>query len=123
MGRLSKDDRVTINALSARGTTRSEMARPLAVSEGTVRYRLTRMESCAVDGRSRQEPQAQALRSPGASNRLRCSRARELNLRPSPVAAPAQAATCTHFFSSRALTNLSHLAMPARFSGMYVQRS
>lgn len=60
MGRLSTEDRVTIRSLSVRGATRSEIARLLGVSEGTVRYHLARMAAGAVDGRARQEPRAQA---------------------------------------------------------------
>ncbi|WP_238242203.1 IS21 family transposase [Methylobacterium isbiliense] len=50
-----------MRALSARGTSKSEIARLLQVSEGTVRYHLKRIEGAIVDGRSRQALKAAAL--------------------------------------------------------------
>jgi transposase len=50
--------RMTIKTLSSRGATKSEIARLLGVTEGAVRYHVTRMQSGALDGRSRQEPKA-----------------------------------------------------------------
>lgn len=45
MGRLDEEARMTIKALSARGSTRSEIARLLGVTEGAVRYHAKRMVS------------------------------------------------------------------------------
>ena len=45
MGRLDEEARMTIKALSARGSTRSEIARLLGVTEGAVRYHAKRMAS------------------------------------------------------------------------------
>lgn len=61
MGRLDPEARMTIKALSARGATRSEVARLLGVTEGAVRYHLRRMASGTADGRSRQKPAAEAF--------------------------------------------------------------
>ena len=61
MGRLDPEARMTIKALSARGATRSEIARLLGVTEGAVRYHARRMASGAADGRSRQRPTAEAF--------------------------------------------------------------
>src|SRR3712207_6502120 len=61
MGRLDTEARMTIKALSSRGTTTSDIARLLGVTEGAVRYHLERMRSSAVDGRSRQPFRAQAV--------------------------------------------------------------
>jgi transposase len=61
MGRLDPEARMTIKTLSARGATRSEIARLLGVTEGAVRYHARRMASGAADGRSRQRPTAEAF--------------------------------------------------------------
>ena len=61
MGRLDPEARMTIKTLSARGATRSEIARLLGVTEGAVRYHARRMASGAADGRSRQRPAAEAF--------------------------------------------------------------
>jgi predicted ArsR family transcriptional regulator len=61
MGRLDTEARITIKVLSSRGTTTSDIARILGVTEGTVRYHLERMHSSAVDGRSRQAFRAEAV--------------------------------------------------------------
>ena len=61
MGRLDEEARMTIKALSARGSTRSEIARLLGVTEGAVRYHAKRMASGVVDGRTRQRPKAEAV--------------------------------------------------------------
>src|SRR4029453_6196426 len=61
MGRLDPEARMTIKALSARGATRSGIARLLGVTEGTVRYHARRMASGAADGRSRQRQAAEAF--------------------------------------------------------------
>ena len=61
MGRLDEEARMTIKALSARGSTRSEIARLLGVTEGAVRYHAKRIASGVVDGRTRQRPKAEAV--------------------------------------------------------------
>src|SRR5918997_303997 len=61
MRRLDPEARMTIEALSARGATRSEVARLLGVTEGAVRYHLRRTASGTADGRSRQKPAAEAF--------------------------------------------------------------
>jgi transposase len=61
MGRLDEGARMTIRTLVARGATRSEIARLLGVTEGTVRYQVRRMASGATDGRSRQRLAAEAV--------------------------------------------------------------
>ena len=54
MSRLDPEARMTIRALTARGATRSEIARLLGVTEGAVRHHLRRMAAGAADGRSLQ---------------------------------------------------------------------
>ena len=65
MGRLDPEARMAIKALAERGTTRSEIARLLGVTEGAVRHHLRRMAAGAADGRSlqpqRAESQAEAI--------------------------------------------------------------
>ena len=65
MGRLDPEACMTIKALAARGTTRSEIARLLGVTEGAVRHHLRRMAAGVADGRSlqplRAESQAAAI--------------------------------------------------------------
>ena len=65
MGRLDPEARMAIKALAERGTTRSEIARLLGVTEGAVRHHLRRMAAGAADGRSlqpqRAEGQAEAI--------------------------------------------------------------
>src|SRR4051794_41915651 len=65
MGRLDPEARMTIKALAGRGTTRSEIARLLGVTEGAVRHHLRRMAAGVADGRSlqpqRAESQAEAI--------------------------------------------------------------
>ncbi len=58
MGRLDPEARMTIKTLAARGASNSQMARLLGVTEGAVRYHVERMQTGALDGRSRQEPKA-----------------------------------------------------------------
>jgi predicted transcriptional regulator len=60
MGRLDAEARMTIKVLSARGSTQSEIARLLGVSEGAVRYHARRMAAGAVDRRAQQRPKAEA---------------------------------------------------------------
>ncbi len=52
---------MTIRTLVTRGATRSEIARLLGVTEGTVRYQVKRMASGTADGRSRQKFAAEAV--------------------------------------------------------------
>src|SRR3712207_8345116 len=65
MGRLDPEARMTIKTLAARGTTRSDIARLLGVTEGAVRHHLRRMAAGVADGRSlrpmRAESQAEAI--------------------------------------------------------------
>lgn len=61
MGRLNEEARMTIKVLGERGTTGSEIARLLGVSEGAVRYHVKRMGSGSVDGRSSQPQKAAAF--------------------------------------------------------------
>ena len=55
MGRLDREARNAMAVLLDRGHTKSDVARLLGVSEGTVRYHDRRMREGAVDGRSRQQ--------------------------------------------------------------------
>jgi len=61
MSRLDAEARMAIKVLSARGSTQSEIARLLGVTEGAVRYHARRMAVGAVDGRGRQRPKAEAF--------------------------------------------------------------
>jgi transposase len=61
MGRLDAEARMVIKALSARGSTQSEIARLLGVTEGAVRYHCRRMAGGALDGRVRQRPKAETF--------------------------------------------------------------
>ena len=54
MARLSREDRMTIEALSRRGQSNRELARLLGVTEGAVRYHRRRHAEAAVDGRGGQ---------------------------------------------------------------------
>jgi transposase len=60
MGRLDPEARMAIKALAGRGTTRSEIARLLGVTEGAVRHHLRRMAAGAADGRSLQPQRAES---------------------------------------------------------------
>lgn len=53
MGRLSKDQIVTIQVLTQTGESRSSIARRLGVTEGAVRYHLRRTAEQAQDGRAK----------------------------------------------------------------------
>lgn len=61
MSRLDLEARMTIKTLLARGTSKSDIARLLGVTEGAVRYQVARMASDAVDGRSCQAFKAEAV--------------------------------------------------------------
>ena len=61
MSKLKLEALMTMQTLAARGLPHTQIARLLAVTEGTVRYQLKRMVAGAVDGRSRQEPRASAV--------------------------------------------------------------
>ena len=54
MGRLGEEARGAMTVLLERGHTKSDVARLLGVSEGTVRYHQGRMKRGAIDGRSLQ---------------------------------------------------------------------
>ena len=58
MGRLGKEARGAMTVLLERGHRKSDVARLLGVSEGTVRYHERRMKRGAIDGRSLQEAAA-----------------------------------------------------------------
>ena len=58
MGRLDTEARRTIKTLAKRGATNSHIARLLGVTEGAVRHHVARLQTGALDGRSRQEPKA-----------------------------------------------------------------
>src|SRR3954464_10598407 len=60
MGRLDPEARMAIKALAGRGTTRSEIARLLGVTEGAVRHHLRRVAAGAADGRSLQPQRAES---------------------------------------------------------------
>lgn len=60
MSRLDAEDLMAMKALTARGSTKSEIARLLQVSEGAVRYHLRRLDAGASDGRARRVFKAQA---------------------------------------------------------------
>lgn len=53
--------RMTIKTLAHKGVAKREIARQLDMSEGNVRYHLSRMATGAVDGRSRQRHRAAEL--------------------------------------------------------------
>ena len=65
MTRLDREARVTIKTLVSRGTTNTAVARLMGVTEGSVRYHVSRMVTGAVDGRGMQPfkaaPQAEAI--------------------------------------------------------------
>ena len=54
MGRLDREARNAMAVLLERGHTKSDVARLLGVSEGTVRYHDRRLREGALDGRSGQ---------------------------------------------------------------------
>ena len=58
MGRLDREARNAMAVSLERGHTKSDVARLLGVSEGTVRYHDRRMREGAVDGRSGQRASA-----------------------------------------------------------------
>ena len=60
MARLSREDRMTIKALGARGQSNREVARLLGVTEGAVRYHRRRQAAEATDGRAGQPARARA---------------------------------------------------------------
>ena len=65
MTRLDREARVTIKTLVSRGTTNTAVAGLLGVTEGSVRYHVSRMVTGAVDGRGmkpfKAAPQAEAI--------------------------------------------------------------
>jgi transposase len=52
--KLDQEARMTIKKLSSRGLAKTEIARLLAVTEGSVRYHLRRQAAGSIDGRSQQ---------------------------------------------------------------------
>ena len=62
--RLRKEEVMTIEVLAERGVAKRAIARTLGVAESSVRYRLARAASGAVDGRSRQASAAVAWAEP-----------------------------------------------------------
>lgn len=63
MAKLSAGDVMSVQALAERKLSNVEIARLLGVTEGAVRYQRERLESGAVDGRSKQEFLAAGFRS------------------------------------------------------------
>jgi transposase len=61
MSRLDTEARMAVKVLTARGSSKSEIARLLDVTEGSVRYHLRRMQAGTPDGRSLQTFKATAL--------------------------------------------------------------
>jgi transposase len=61
MARLDAEARAAVKALTDRCVSRSQAARILGVTEGTVRYHLARIAAGAVDGRSLQRAKAAAF--------------------------------------------------------------
>jgi transposase len=54
LAQLTKDEIVTLQVLTQKGTSKRAIARQLNVSEGTVRYHLRRQSAAASDGRKKQ---------------------------------------------------------------------
>ena len=65
MTRLDREARVTIKTLVSRGTTNTGVARLLGVTEGSVRYHVSRMVTGTIDSRGmkpfKAAPQAEAI--------------------------------------------------------------
>jgi len=59
--RLTKEEVVTIRVLTEKGQNNCEIARTLAVTEGTVRYHLRRAAEGAVDGRSQRDFEVESM--------------------------------------------------------------
>ena len=59
--RLSREEKVTIEVLAAKGQNHCEIGRTLGVTEGTVRYHLRRARSGLADGRREQAFKADAV--------------------------------------------------------------
>ena len=84
MARVDREARVTIKALVSRGSSNAAVARLLGVSEGAVRYHVTRMSAGALDGRGdkafKAAPLAEAIehwreaQTDGAINLADCTR-------------------------------------------------
>ncbi|WP_376693609.1 hypothetical protein [Wenzhouxiangella sp. EGI_FJ10409] len=56
--------RITIKTLAHKGVPKRAIARQLDMTEGNVRYHLSRLEAGTIDGRSRQQHKAAALADP-----------------------------------------------------------
>lgn len=59
--RLREEEVVTIEVLAEQGQSKSEIARTLGVTEGTVRYRLKRQGDRNEDGRKEKPRLAEAV--------------------------------------------------------------
>lgn len=64
MGRLDAEAKTTMTFLLRKGQSKSEVARLLGVTEGTVRYHAKRKAAGAVDGRSKQKSKAEPFAGP-----------------------------------------------------------
>ena len=64
MGRLDAEAKTTMSFLMRNGQSKSEVARLLGVTEGTVRYHAKRKAAGAVDGRSNQKSKAEPFAGP-----------------------------------------------------------
>ena len=64
MGRLDAEAKTTMSFLMRKGQSKSEVARLLGVTEGTVRYHAKRKASGAVDGRSNQKSKVEPFAVP-----------------------------------------------------------
>ena len=64
MGRLDAEAKTTMSFLMRKGQSKSEVARLLGVTEGTVRYHAKRKAAGAVDGRSNQKSKAEPFAGP-----------------------------------------------------------
>lgn len=61
MGRLCREEIVTLGVLAEKGRNHCEIARTLGVTEGTVRYHLRRAAEGAVDGRTERSYKAETV--------------------------------------------------------------
>lgn len=64
MGRLDAEAKTTMSFLMRKGQSKSEVARLLGVTEGTVRYHAKRKAAGATDGRSKQKSKAEPFAGP-----------------------------------------------------------
>ena len=73
MGRLDAEAKTTMTFLLRKGQSKSEVARLLGVTEGTVRYNAKHKAAGAVDGRSKQKSKLE----PSATLAMPCSSMRK----------------------------------------------